>query len=55
MFDLRTVDYFLTAVTRGSLRAAAQELGVTQPALTKAIRRLEDSSVRPSSTGSREA
>ncbi len=43
MFDLRTVDYFLTAVTRGSLRAAAQELGVTQPALTKAIRRLEDS------------
>ena len=43
MFDLRTVDYFLTAVARGSLRAAAQELGVTQPALTKAIRRLEDS------------
>ncbi len=42
MFDLRTVDYFLTAVARGSLRAAAQELGVTQPALTKAIRRLED-------------
>jgi len=41
--DLRTVDYFLTAVARGSLRAAAQELGVTQPALTKAIRRLEDS------------
>ncbi len=43
MFDLRTVDYFLTAVARGSLRAAAQDLGVTQPALTKAIRRLEDS------------
>ncbi len=43
MFDLRTVDYFLTAVARGSLRAAAQELGVTQPALTKAIRRLENS------------
>jgi DNA-binding transcriptional LysR family regulator len=43
MFDLRTVDYFLTAVARRSLRAAAQELGVTQPALTKAIRRLEDS------------
>ena len=40
--DLRTVDYFLTAVARGSLRAAAQELGVSQPALTKAIRRLED-------------
>jgi DNA-binding transcriptional LysR family regulator len=43
MFDLRTIDYFLTAVARGSLRAAAQDLGVTQPALTKAIRRLEDS------------
>ncbi len=43
MFDLRTVDYFLMAVARGSLRAAAQDLGVTQPALTKAIRRLEDS------------
>ena len=38
MFDLRTVDYFFTAVSRGSLRAAAQDLGVTQPALTKAIR-----------------
>jgi DNA-binding transcriptional LysR family regulator len=43
VFDIRTVDYFLTAVSRGSLRAAAQALGVTQPALTKAIRRLEDS------------
>ncbi len=43
MYDLRTIDYFVTAVARRSLRAAAQELGVTQPALTKAIRRLEDS------------
>jgi DNA-binding transcriptional LysR family regulator len=43
MHDLRTIDYFLAAVARRSLRAAAQELGVTQPALTKAIRRLEDS------------
>ncbi len=43
MFDLRTVDYFLAAVTHSSLRAAAHELGITQPALTKAIRRLEDS------------
>ncbi len=43
MFDLRTVDYFLAAVAHRSLRAAAQELGITQPALTKAIRRLEDS------------
>jgi DNA-binding transcriptional LysR family regulator len=43
LFDLRTIDYFLTVVARRSLRAAARELGVTQPALTKAIRRLEDS------------
>ncbi len=43
MIDLRTLDYFLTAVARRSLRAAAQELGITQPALTKAIRRLEES------------
>lgn len=43
MLDLRTLDYFLTAVTRRSLRAAAQQLGITQPALTKAIRRLEGS------------
>ena len=43
MFDWRTVDYFLATVARGSLRAAARDLGVTQPALTKAIRRLEDS------------
>ena len=43
MFDLRTIDYFLTVVSRGSLRAAALDLGITQPALTKAIRRLEDS------------
>jgi len=43
MLDMRTLDYFLTAVARRSLRAAAQQLGITQPALTKAIRRLEDS------------
>ena len=43
MFDLRTVEYFLVAVEHGSLRAAAQALGITQPALTKAIRRLENS------------
>ena len=40
--ELRTVDYFLAAAEQGSLRGAAQRLGVTQPALTKAIRRLED-------------
>lgn len=43
MQELRTVDQFLAVAARGSLRAAAQQLGVTQPALTKAIRRLEDS------------
>lgn len=43
MFDLRTVDYFLAAIAHRSMRAAAQQLGITQPALTKAIRRLEDS------------
>jgi DNA-binding transcriptional LysR family regulator len=43
MFDMRTVDYFLAIVARKSMRAAAQQLGVTQPALTKAIKRLEDS------------
>ena len=40
--ELRTVDYFLAVAEQGSLRAAAQRLGVTQPALTKAIRRFED-------------
>jgi LysR family transcriptional regulator of gallate degradation len=39
--ELRTVDYFLAVAEQGSLRAAAQRLGVTQPALTKAIRRFE--------------
>lgn len=37
----RTIDYLLTIAEEGSLRAAAQRLGVTQPALTKAVRRLE--------------
>jgi DNA-binding transcriptional LysR family regulator len=40
--ELRVVDYFVTVAEQGSLRGAAQRLGVTQPALTKAIRRLED-------------
>ena len=41
--ELRSLDYFLAVVEQGSLRAAAQSIGLTQPALTKAIRRLEDS------------
>lgn len=40
--DLRAVDYFLAIAAHGSLRAAALRLGVSQPALTKAVRRLED-------------
>lgn len=40
--QFRAVDYFLAVVEHGTLRGAAQTLGVTQPALTKAIRRLED-------------
>ena len=42
MPDLRTIEYFFTAAASSSLRAAAQDIGITQPALTKAIRRLED-------------
>ncbi|MEZ5936363.1 MAG: LysR substrate-binding domain-containing protein [Alphaproteobacteria bacterium] len=40
--ELRNVDYFLTVANEGSIRAAARKLGLTQPALTKAVRRLED-------------
>ncbi|MHA1567644.1 MAG: LysR family transcriptional regulator [Alphaproteobacteria bacterium] len=40
--EIRTVGYFLTVVETGSLTAAAKRLDLTQPALTKAIRRLED-------------
>jgi len=40
--DIRAVDYMLAVAEHGSLRAAAQAVGVTQPALTKAIRRIED-------------
>lgn len=43
MFELRSLDYVLKAVERGSFRAAAQELGVSQPAMTKAIQKLETS------------
>jgi DNA-binding transcriptional LysR family regulator len=40
--ELRNVDYFLTVASQGSIRGAARKLGLTQPALTKAVRRLED-------------
>lgn len=40
--ELRALGYFLAVSELGSLRAAAKRVGVTQPALTKAIHRLED-------------
>ncbi len=40
--ELRDIDYFLAVVAERSMRAAAKRLGLTQPALTKAIRRLEE-------------
>jgi LysR family transcriptional regulator of gallate degradation len=41
--DLRQLDYFLKVVERRSLTAAAADLRVTQPTLTKSIRQLEES------------
>lgn len=40
--DYKVAQYLVAAAREGSLRAAADTLGVTQPALTKAMRRLED-------------
>ena len=40
--EIRIISYFLAVVEAGSLTAAAKRLDLTQPALTKAIRRLED-------------
>lgn len=40
--DLRAVQHFIAVVEAGSLRGAALKLGVSQPALTKIVRRLED-------------
>jgi len=39
--ELRDIDYFLALAGEQSMRAAAKGLGLTQPALSKAIRRLE--------------
>lgn len=41
LFDLRQLQYFLAAVENGSLGSAARSLGISEPALSKAIRRLE--------------
>jgi DNA-binding transcriptional LysR family regulator len=40
--DLRAIEYFFAVAERGTMRGAAARLGISQPALTKAIRRLED-------------
>ncbi len=40
--DLRQLDYFLKVVERRSLTAAAAELRITQPTLTRSIRQLEE-------------
>ncbi len=40
--ELRTIEYFSTVASEGSMRGAAKKLGLSQPALTKAMRRLED-------------
>jgi DNA-binding transcriptional LysR family regulator len=39
---LSQIHHFVAVVQTGSLRAAAQALGVSQPAITKSIRRLEE-------------
>jgi DNA-binding transcriptional LysR family regulator len=39
--NYRHLQYFLVVVQQGSLKSAAQELGVSQPALSAAIRNLE--------------
>ena len=41
--DLSHVHYFNTVARHGSFSAAARALGMTQPGLTKAVRRLEAS------------
>jgi DNA-binding transcriptional LysR family regulator len=41
--DTRQFDHFLAAIEHGNLRAAAEELHLSQPALTKSLQRLEAS------------
>lgn len=41
--ELRQLGYFLAAAQHGSLHAAAEAVSISQPALTKSIRRLESS------------
>ena len=42
MASLRQLEYFAEVADAGSLRQAAQRLGVTQPTLTVSLRALED-------------
>lgn len=39
--SVKDIEYFLAVVRRGALSGAAEEMGVTQPAVTKAIQRVE--------------
>src|SRR5690349_12321774 len=39
---LQQIRHFLAVVEAGTLRSAAARLGVTQPAITKSLRQLED-------------
>lgn len=39
--DIRQLSYFVKVAQRGSLTAAAAELGIAQPTLTKSVRQLE--------------
>ena len=38
---VKDIEYFLAVVRRGSLSGAAEDMGVTQPAMTKAVQRVE--------------
>ena len=42
-FDLKSLKVFLAVVNNGSMSAAAINLGITQPAVTRVIRKLENS------------
>jgi DNA-binding transcriptional LysR family regulator len=39
--SVKDIEYFLAVVQRGALSGAAEDMGVTQPTLTKAIQRVE--------------
>ena len=41
--EIRTLKYFITIVDAGSISKAAQELGITQPTLSRQMQELEES------------